>query len=63
MSVNQSIDPVVKLAKQTTLSPELQHAIAWLKSNPDMQGLSLRKAAESCGVSYSTINRAKEYLK
>lgn len=41
---------------------EMLKAKNWLRQNPDMQGLSWRKAAKVAGVSDATLRRAKERL-
>src|SRR5262249_54462740 len=38
--------------------PKLAQALTWLAAYPDRQGLSLRKAAESAGVSTATLRKA-----
>lgn len=39
-------------------TPQLDRAKAWLTDYPDLQGLSLRKAADKAGVSVATMRRA-----
>src|SRR5207248_2980827 len=40
--------------------PQLARALVWLAAYPDRQGLSLRKAAASAGVSTATLRKAIE---
>ncbi|MEP7284324.1 MAG: hypothetical protein ABI947_00990 [Chloroflexota bacterium] len=44
------------------LSPAIQRAVEWLQANPDMQGLSIRKAAEYAEVSATSMHSAKKEL-
>ncbi|MEP7289629.1 MAG: hypothetical protein ABI947_28090 [Chloroflexota bacterium] len=43
-------------------SPAIQKAIDWLQANPDMQELSVRKAANLAGVSATSMHSAKKEL-
>lgn len=49
-----------KVSHYRGVSLQMKKAIDWLDRYPDMQGLSLRAAADVANVSYSTLNRAKQ---
>ncbi len=47
-----------RVIQPDTLGPQVEKALAWLTLYPDLQGLSLRKAAATAGVSLATMQRA-----
>lgn len=46
------------MIQHDTSVTQLDKARLWLASNPNMRGLSLRKAADQAGVSLATMQRA-----